>query len=87
MAATRSKKDDGPTHVSYLMANPHFESLQTWPELIKFLRQFYSPVSRENVVTSLIKILRDLEKEGNSHYLAYSSQVLTKLNGWKSLTR
>ena len=69
LAAARSKKDDGPTHVSYLMPDPHFEDLQTWPQLIKFLRQFYSPVSRENVVTSLIKILRDLEKEGNSHYL------------------
>ena len=39
------------------------------------------------MVTSLIKILRDPEKEENNHYLAYSSQVLTKLNGWKSLTR
>ena len=40
------------------------------------------------MVTSSIKILRDLEREGgNSHYLAYFSQVLTKLNGWKALTR
>ena len=87
LAAARSKKDEGPTHVSFLMHDPHFEDLKTWPQLISFLRQFYSPVSRENVVTSLIKILRDLDKEDNSHFLAYSSQVLTKLNGWKSLIR
>ena len=87
LSTARAKQDDQPTHVSYIIPDTEFEQLRTWPELQAFLRQFYSPVSRDNVVTSLTKILRDLEKEHNRHYLAYSSQVLTKLTGWKALMR
>ena len=76
--------EDSAQHVSFVMTDWRFGEITTWTGLKTHLRGLYASVTRENVVTSLSKIIREVDGL-DTHYMDHASQSFVKLTGWMNL--
>ena len=80
----KKAQEDSAQHISFIMTDWRYGEITTWTGFKAHLRGLYGSVTRENVVTSLSKIIREVDGL-DTHYLDHASQSFVKLTGWMSL--